>query len=132
VLRPGGIYAVGISLTVYGAEVPQEDVFTARRGRTRLVQVMQYLPPDTWPVSAGRPPRGARRRFERVVSHVTIERPSGAEHRDHAYWLRCYDAAEWHAVLRRSPLERRAIVDWRGTPVIEGATPYALHLLSPR
>jgi hypothetical protein len=66
------------------------------------------------------------------VSHLAIERPSGVEHRDSTYELRCYDAGQWERLLERSALRRVAIVDWRGSPLAERATPYAIDLLAKR
>lgn len=127
VLRPGGIYALGISLSEYGRELPEEDTWTGRRGRTTVHQLVQYLPPGTAP-----PRLAARRaagRTEWVVSHLALERPSGVEHRDAVYPLRCYDAGEWRRLLARSPLQHVATVNGFGDPIAARATPYAIDLL---
>lgn len=124
VLQPGGVYAVGISLTQYGRESADEDVWVGRRGRCTVRQVVQYLPPGT----AG----NRARRFERVVSHLAIERPSGVEHRDATYELRCYSNRQWTRLLERSALQRVATVDWWGRPLRGRPAPYAIDLLSAR
>jgi hypothetical protein len=125
VLRPGGLYAVGLSLTRYGEEEPQEDLWTARRGRLAVRQLVQYLPPAS-----------RRARWEWVVSHLVIERASGEEHRDDRYRLRCYDAAQWDKLIERSALRRVASVDWRGNSIGDRArsdTPlYGVELLTKR
>jgi hypothetical protein len=125
-LRPGGLYAVGISLSQYGDECVEEDVWVGRRGRCTVRQLVQYLPPGT-------PEHGpGRQRFERVVSHVAIERPGGVEHRDSQYELRCYDARQWERLLARSALCRRVTVDWWGRPFARRAPGYAIELLATR
>jgi SAM-dependent methyltransferase len=126
-LRPGGIYAVGLSLTRYGLDPVEEDVWDARRGGCRVRQVVQYLPPGTGPESASAPVRPAR--FEQVVSHLAIERRSGTEHRDHTYRLRCYDEAQWRRVVGRSPLRWVASVDGSGRPYAGRPLPYAIDVL---
>jgi SAM-dependent methyltransferase len=120
VLRPGGIYVVGISLSVYGGEWPDEDVWTGTRGRCRVRQVIQYLPPE---------PGGPHPRRERVLSHLVIERPRGAEHRDAVYGLRCYDEAQWASLVGRSPLRRLASLDARGRPRAGRRLPYQHEVL---
>jgi SAM-dependent methyltransferase len=122
-LAPGGIYAVGLSLTRYGEEPPEEDVWEARRGCCRVQQLVQYLPPEDGS-------RGTRR--ERVVSHLAIERPGGTEHRDSTYDLRCYDLGQWRRLVARSAMRLVATVDPDGEPVSPGSTPYTFHILEPR
>ena len=117
VLRPGGAYAVGLSLTRYGAEEPEEDVWEGRRGRMRVQQLVQYLPP---------PGRG---RFERVVSHVRIERPAGVTQHDSTYDLRCYDLAQWRRLVARSPFRIVASVNGAGATIERGHVPYGIEIL---
>lgn len=116
VLR-GGVYAVGLSLTRYGAEEPEEDVWEGRRGRMRVQQLVQYLPP---------PGRG---RFERVVSHVRIERPAGVTQHDSTYDLRCYDLAQWRRLVARSPFRIVATVNGAGATIERGHVPYGIEIL---
>ncbi len=96
VLAPGGVYVVGLSLTAYGCESPSEDVWVGARGRVRVTQVVQFIPPR-W---EGNPST----RSEQVVCHLSIERPGGIEHRDSVYRLRTYSLAQWESLLRRSAL----------------------------
>ncbi len=105
VLAPGGVYVVGLSLCAYGLESPSEDTWIGARGRLRVTQVVQFEPPD----------RAAR--SERVVSHLTIERPSGTEHRDSTYTLRAYDTRQWTRLIARSPLTIAAAIDERANDV---------------
>lgn len=121
VLRPGGVYVVGISLHHPGLDGPDEDVWTARRGRLRVTQLVQYLPPE---------PRGPRRRRERVISHLVIERPRGVEHRDDVYDLRSYTEQQWRAAVGRSPLRRVAGLDRWGRDRAGRVLPYQLEILA--
>ncbi|MCB9845518.1 MAG: class I SAM-dependent methyltransferase [Phycisphaeraceae bacterium] len=119
VLRPGGVYAVGISLSDPAeVEEPSEDVWTAARGRVRVRQLVSYLP-QTEPGS----------RVERIISHLEISRPGGVEHRDSSYELRTYTLAQWEAVVRKAGLARVACVDERGDEIELFVPGYAIHLL---
>ena len=86
---------MGLSLTDYARLEAEEDVWTAARGRCRMTQVVNYLPPE---------PGTARARRERVLSHLTVARPRGEEHLDDAYDLRTYDRRQWRRLVARSAL----------------------------
>ncbi len=117
VLRPGGLYVVGISLSLYGEEDPSEDEWIGRRGSCTVRQLVQYLPPG----------RGTRR--ETVISHVEIERPRGIEVLDSTYALRSYDETQWRAALRGTDFERAASVDDRGRTLGDHPLDYQLEIL---
>jgi len=119
VLSPGGVYVVGISLTVYGLEPPSEDVWEGARGRCKVSQVVQYLPPTD--------PDGDR--MEQVYSHLTIERPRGEEHRPSHYALRAYDLDQWRTLIGRSALREVAVVDQEGEACEATAPGYSLWVL---
>ena len=121
VLKPGAVYAVGLSLTRYGEEALDEDVWTARRGGLRVTQLASYLPPDA---AAGR----ARR--ERVISHLVVAARGDEEHRDDAYDLRCYDERQWAAVVRRSALRRLESFAADGRPLAGRIAPYQIEALA--
>ncbi len=104
-LRPGGVYIVGLSLAHYGHEAPSEDVWTARRGRLGITQIVQYEPPDI------------TSRVEHVASHLVIERPRGTEHRDSAYSLRSYNLDQWRGLLAQTSLAEIACVDEQGRDI---------------
>ncbi len=122
-LRPGGVYVVGISLSAYGREVPTEDQWEGRRGSCRVRQIVQYLPPGG-PLTP--------RRKERVVSHLIIQRPRRTEHRDHSYQLHCFDRRQWHRLLGKSALSIREITDDRGHPITDHDGNYFLYVLERR
>lgn len=121
VLRPGGVYAVGLSTTIRGLEAPTEDVWHGKRGRCEVRQVVQYLPP-TEPGD----------RVEQVISHIEVTRPSGVERIDSTYGLRTYERGEWLGLLERSALQEIATTDERGERVEPPTIGYALHLLTHR
>ena len=120
VLVAGGLYVVGMSLSAYGEEEPSEDVWQGRRGRCRVHQLVQYLPPQ---------PDGPRPRVELVLSHLTIERPSGTKHRDDRYGLRCYDRKQWRSLIRRSALDLLEVTSDTGEPLQDFDGSYFLYLL---
>ena len=118
-LRPGGVYAVGLSTCAYGLEGESEDVWEGARGRVRVRQVAQYLPP-----------KGTRR--ERVISHVTVTTPRGERSIDSVYELRSYDRAQWRALVERSALRVEGVVDEDGREMEEPAFGYAVYVLRRR
>ena len=122
-LVPGGIYAVGLSTTAYGLEPPSEDIWTAARGRCRVTQAVQYLPP-----LAGEPPR-AGERTETVISHITVSRPSGERHITDRYALRTYSLDEWLDLIGRSAMELHAVTDEFGSELDAPECGYRLYLL---
>jgi SAM-dependent methyltransferase len=123
VLRPGGVYIVGLSVTIYGMESPSEDVWEGARGGLRVKQVIGFLPPE-------------RGRFETALSHLIVRRRAArktiTEHRDSAYRLRTYSLGQWTSLLRRSALELRAVTDGDGVPIDPPTLGYALWVLAPR
>lgn len=124
VLRPGGVYAVGISLSGYGAEFASEDVWRGVRGRCCVEQVVQFTPPG---VEGG---VGSRR--EVVRSHVMVRRPGGVVHSDSTYELRSYSAEEWRELLERAGFEVLETVDHDGAAVRASAVGYGIYVLRPR
>jgi SAM-dependent methyltransferase len=123
VLAPGAVYVVGLSLTAYGRESPAEDVWTGSRDRTKVTQVVQFIPPR-W---QGNP----QTRSERVLCHLMVATGNGpAEHRDSTYRLRTYNLDQWQALVARSSLRILASIDEDGQdhPAADGG--YCLFVLS--
>lgn len=118
-LKPHGAYAVGLSTSAYGLEMPSEDVWEGHRGNTHVKQVVQYLPP-------------ARGRFEQVHSHLVITRGKTVEHRDSSYRLRCYSTAQWERLIGRSDMVLAAVVDEEGQAMKPPKFGYAIWILRPR
>lgn len=120
-LRPGGLYAVGLSTACYALDGPTEDVWEAARGACRVRQVVEYDPPT------GR--RGGTR-VERVYSHLMITRPGGVEHRDSSYGLRTYDLDQWLGLVERSPLRLTGVADAWGDEAVAADATYRLYVLA--
>lgn len=121
VLVPGGVYAVGMSLSAYGREQPSEDVWSGRRGSLGVQQIVQFFPSD----AEGSPSS----RAERVISHLVIDRPSGVEHRDSVYTLRTYNMEQWNTLVSSIDLHRTATVDEKGHDVFPSDGGYFLFIL---
>lgn len=119
-LRPGGVYLVGISLALYNAEFPSEDVWEAARGPCHVHQLVQYLPADE------------HERLERVYSVLTITTPTTERHEPSSYALRSYSPEQWQALLERSAMKLVASTDELGNPREPEAPGYNLFVLSPR
>lgn len=126
VLRPGGAYAVGLSLCAYGQESPTEDVWRGVRGRLRVTQTVQYLPPT----ASSRARRNDAGRFERVISHLHVVRGRRHEHLDGTYRLRAYDLRQWRELIERSPLRLAATIDEDGRDAAPCEPGYAVYLLT--
>lgn len=121
-LRPGGVYAVGISQSAYGLEQPSEDVWEGKRGPLHVRQVVQYTPPSTPDAD----------RFELVHSVLAVTRPGGNTIIPSSYALRCYDRAQWEAIVGASGFEVAGWADEGGAaiePPGHDAPGYALWLL---
>ncbi len=122
-LEPRGLYIVGISLTDYRWLEPEEDLWEGARGRCRVRQLVNYLPPE---------PGTPRARVETVISHLSVIRPRGTDHLDQRYDLRTYDRRQWEAVIGRSKLVRIASRDPAGRPLAGRRLPYQLEVLGRR
>lgn len=120
-LRPGGVYAIGLSTTAYGLEFPSEDVWHAARGTISITQTVQYIPP-TGKTGGGR--------IERVLSHLAIGRPAGTEHRDSRYALRTYSLDQWLGLIAQSALDLVEVTDDGGNPCEPGESGYRIYALA--
>lgn len=116
-LAPGAVYCVGLSVSLYGHEQASEDVWHGTRGRCAVTQVVQFLPP-------------MQGRLESVISHLTITRPEGVEHRESAYTLRTYSLSEWTRLVDRSALKLVATTDMDGLAIDPPTMGYAHFLLA--
>lgn len=123
VLKPGGVYALGLSLSSYGFEIPSEDIWIGRRGRCEVRQVVQYLP-GTGEGKGGRP--------ERVISHLTVTRGRRVDEIDFTYDLRGYDLTQWNRLVARSPLEVIRTVREDGAWLEVSEPGYAIFILRAR
>lgn len=117
-LRPGGVYVVGLSLSVYGFEQPSEDTWRGSRGSLTVNQVVQYTPAH-----------GGRDRTEQVHNVLAVTRPPGTQVLHSAYGLRSYDQQQWDAVLGRSPFSLWGCVNEEGNNIEPTPPGYALWVL---
>ncbi|MBS0195899.1 MAG: class I SAM-dependent methyltransferase [Planctomycetes bacterium] len=122
VLKPGGVYVVGLSMCAYGFEQETEDVWTGKRAGTSVTQVVQYLPPKG---SVG------KARAERVVSHLTIVEGQRTRHVDSAYTLRGYDLAQWREIISAASFRVLGVVDSDGRPMTPRDIGYEVWILTP-
>lgn len=122
VLKPGAVYAVGISLTDYQWLQEEEDLWEGTRGACRVSQLVNYLPPE---------PGTPRGRTETVISHLTVTRPGSVTHLDDTYDLRSYDAGQWRGIVGRSDLVQRGSFDAFGKPLLGRVLPYQWEVLGP-
>lgn len=119
VLRPGGLYIVGLDLH-HPDVLPDEDVWRGARGRLQVQQVVQYLPP------------GQGERFEEVIMQLMVTRPRGTEHHGWSYRLRTYDEAQWSAVIDAAGWRRLEVCEASGHASPAGSPlPYQLDVLAP-
>lgn len=124
VLKPGGVLIVGISLSAYGKEVPEEDVWRGKRGHVEVTQIVNYEPAENG--------SGPGKRIEMVYSHMLVRTPKGDSHHDDTYGLRSYDLAQWRTTVSRAGFERLATIDEHGEDVEIREPGYAIHVLKPR
>ncbi len=117
-LRPGGVYVVGLSLSVYGFEQPSEDTWHGSRGSLKVNQVVQYTPAH-----------GGRDRTEQVHNVLAVTRPSGTRVIPSAYGLRSYDRDQWDSVLAHSPFSVWGCVNEAGEDIEPTSPGYALWVL---
>ncbi|MBX3390658.1 MAG: class I SAM-dependent methyltransferase [Phycisphaeraceae bacterium] len=122
VLAPGGVYAVGISLSVYGAEAPTEDIWKSSRRGISVKQIVNYTP------AAGR--KTARERAERVDSVLEIRRGNKTEIRSASYSLLSFSREQWENAVARSGLVVIGIVNESAARFDPGAIGYAIWLLA--
>lgn len=104
-LKPDGLYVVGVDLADYDLPIPEEEVWTARRGRLSIKHLMIADPPA----------RPLRR--ERIINHITVSTPSQRREFQFAYNLRSYDFDEWNALIAKSPFEIAATFSFAWKPM---------------
>lgn len=129
VLRAGGVYAVGLSMSAYGLESPSEDVWEGRVGGLHVKQVVQYEPPV--PVGVG----GEGDRMERVISEVVVTRGGRkggrkvggrVEHRGSVYGLFCWSRVQWERAVAEAGLVVREVTDGRGARMVRPTLGYGV------
>ncbi|MDX2146167.1 MAG: class I SAM-dependent methyltransferase [Planctomycetota bacterium] len=124
VLRPGGVYVVGLSLSCYGFEAPTEDIWRGVRGRCRVTQTIQYIPATARQGTSGR--------FEQVISHLHVETPARDSHVTTTYSLLSFDLEQWSRTIDRTQMTLEAVVDEHGRDTPPAEPGYAIYVLRPR
>lgn len=122
VLAPGGVYAVGIDLTLYGREPSETHFWEARRGGLRVTQEITYEPP-----ARGRDGD----RLEQVTSEIRVATAGRRERIRAHYALRTYDGAEWRAALARAGFSIEGVTDGSGRDAEPLPSIYRVFVLAP-
>ncbi len=117
-LRPGGVYLVGIGLLDDLGEDPVEQVWHARRGTTTVRQVIEFIPPDASTVARG----GRVARRETALSVISVSTPRSEEDIATRYTLRSYTLDQWRAVVRRAGAREVAVATADGRRVTRHAS----------
>jgi len=121
-LHTEGVYVVGLSLSLYGSEMPSEDIWSGKRGTCSVQQVVNYEPAD----------RSTGNRNEMVYSTITVTRPNGEQIISSSYPLRTYSLAQWQKVVERSALKVIGFTDVFGDPDEPEEPGYGLWVLARR
>ncbi|MBS0186981.1 MAG: class I SAM-dependent methyltransferase [Planctomycetes bacterium] len=121
-LAPQGAYAVGMSLGAYGLEAPTEDVWTGRRAKTRVKQVVSYTP--------AKGSRSPAARAERVDSVLEIRRGRRCEVRSSSYSLLTYSREQWECVIARAGLRVIGMVNENAVRFDPGEIGYGIWILA--
>ena len=120
ILKPGAVYVVGISLTDYNWLFTEEDVWEGTRGRCKVSQFINFLPPE---------PGTKRARIETAISHLTVTRPSGEDHFDDSYGLQKKKKNQWLELIQKSNLKHLGSFDAFGTALEHRILPYQMEVL---
>ncbi len=99
-LEPGGIFILGLDLSNYGEDAPDEEVWECRQGGRRAKHVVMSIPPEP------------ETRRERIINFVTAK----GKVLESSYDLRSYSAGEIEELLERTPLKIEAVYGYDGKP----------------
>ena len=116
-LEPGGIFILGLDLSIYGQDEPDEEVYECRQGGRTAKHVLMSLPAEP----------GTRR--ERIINFVTTPKGKKETVLESSYDLRSYSAAELAALIAKSPLRVEAVYGYDGKPAVLDGPERALWLV---
>lgn len=116
-LEPDGIFVLGLDLSLYGQDEPDEEVWSCRQGRRQAKHVVMSLPPEP------------ETRRERVINFVTTIVNKRERVLESAYDLRSYDAAQLAALINSSPLRIVKVYGYDGKPAALDGPERALWLV---
>jgi len=119
-LEPGGIFILGLDLSIYGKDEPDEEVYECRQGGRRAMHVLMSVPaePET--------------RRELIINFVTTPKkgkPGDVNVLESTYSLRSYSAAELAALIEKSPLRIEAVYGYDGRDAVLDGPERALWLV---
>lgn len=117
-LEPGGIFVLGLDLSNYGVDEPDEEVWECRQGGRRAKHVLMSIPPEP------------ETRRELIINFVTT--PKGKDKDsvlESSYDLRSYSAAELRSLIEKSPLEIDAVYCYDGRDAALDGSERALWLV---
>jgi len=116
-LEPGGIFMLGLDLSIYGQDEPDEEVWDCRQGGRRAKHVVMSIPAEP----------GTRR--ERIINFVTVPKGKKEEVLESSYDLRSYSAAEIAELIEKSPLRLEAVYGYDGKNAVLDGSERALWLV---
>jgi len=119
-LSPGGVFVLGLDLAAYGEDLPDEEVWTARRKGETFKHVMMTLPPES------------KKRRERIVNFVTYPTAKGEKVLESAYDLRSYDSEELASLILKTKFSLPTCYTYGGQPASLCGTERALWLVLKR
>jgi len=118
-LEPDGIFVLGLDLSIYGEDEPDEEVWECRQGGRRAKHVVMSIPAEP----------GTRR--ERIINFVMTPAKgrAGEDVLESSYDLRSYSAAEIADLIGKSPLKIEAVYGYDGKDATLGGPERALWLV---
>lgn len=116
-LEPGGLFVLGLDLSIYGQDEPDEEVYECRQGGRTAKHVLMSIPAEP----------GTRR--ERIINFVTTPKGKKETVLESSYDLRSYSAAEVAALIAKSPLEIAAVYGYDGKDAVLDGPERALWLV---
>jgi len=116
-LEPGGIFILGLDLSIYGQDAPDEEVYECRQGGRRAKHVLMSLPaePET--------------RRELIINFVITPKGLKDTVLESTYDLRSYSAAEIAELIEKSPLRIEAVYGYDGKDAVLDGPERALWLV---
>jgi SAM-dependent methyltransferase len=105
-LEPNGIFVLGLDMSIYGQDEPDEEVWECRQGGRRAKHVIMSIPaePET--------------RRERIINFVAVPKGNKEIVLESSYDLRSYSAGELETLIGKSPLKIEAVYGYDGKDAV--------------
>lgn len=116
-LEPGGLFVLGLDLSIYGQDEPDEEVYECRQGGRTAKHVLMSIPAEP----------GTRR--EKIINFVTTPKGKKETVLESTYDLRSYSAAEIAELVEKSPLKIEAVYGYDGRDAVLDGPERALWLV---